>query len=205
MTHEETSIAGSHLGTHSNPLDLLVEIAIELEGVEGKNQFGKTDKSVRGRIRRRSLLEKKAKCLQTVTVRNVGVKCSYIHSANQRRKKGWVPVEGLKLIDCICGVLDERRESRNQRLKEGIKIGRDMLSGASTSRNNRATWRIGLMYLRQHVKDRLPRLANSEKVRSRWKVLVNLLFFDDSGNLIGVSFKSRGMDQLIVVLVGQLP
>ena len=80
-----------------------------------------------------------------------------------------------------------------------------MLSGTSTSRDNRTTWRVGFMYLRQHIKDGLPRLAYSEKVRSRWKVLVSLLIFDDSGDLVGVSFESRGRDRLVMVLTRQLP
>ena len=66
VAHEQAGIARPHLGAHGDPTDLVKEVPIELEGIEGKHEFSKTDKG-RSRHRRvRMLVEKELHSLETL-------------------------------------------------------------------------------------------------------------------------------------------
>ena len=160
VAHEEASVTRSHFGAHGYAAALLIEFAAEFERIAVKHVFSKAQKN-RGRwVKRRSLVQEVFQSFEAILMGDIGIQSRNIHRQEKSRNKGSSRVEFPDLEKSSSAVLDIRREPSNERLKDGIKIGRDVLSRTRDCRYNRSARTIELMDLWKHVKTCLPWIPN---------------------------------------------
>ena len=93
VSHEETSIGGSHLGSHGHPMNLGVRMVIKGKCDEGEEQLSQSKEGGCRGFENWTFIEKIGKGFEAICVGNAGIQGYNIHSKKVGRNERRVAVE----------------------------------------------------------------------------------------------------------------